>query len=225
MQWIKDIETAKSIDDLITPRSMLGRTDVPDNDMLDAMMTSAWRKLFDKQTHFRKKVIVEEQRAQNNHRFLRGRQIASMIYEYFPSGVYDGVQGLSDLFSIRLHNNNIQDFDPRWEQAILSTSDPRSDKILEGLHKSKLQDSTQLQAILAPYNQETIQSGGEPDCHRLRKYVKLHIDQTLKNKNFKFQNETVERGAVTKCYKGNKPFVDRRVGECLQWKANGSCSK
>ena len=40
MQWIKEIETAKSIDDLMTPRSTLGRTDFPDSVELDAMMAS-----------------------------------------------------------------------------------------------------------------------------------------------------------------------------------------
>ena len=150
VQWIKEIETAKSIDDLITPRSTLGRTDFPNYDELDAMMASALRKLFDRQAHFRKKVSVGEQRAQNNDRLLRGRQIAFMIYDHFRSiGSYDGDQGLSDLFSIRLHNGDNQDFDLRWEQAILSTSDPPADKILEGLYKSKLQDSTQLQTFLA----------------------------------------------------------------------------
>ena len=118
MQWIKEIETAKSIDDLITPRSTLGRTDFPDYYELDAMMGSALRKLLDWQTHFRKKETVEEQRAQNNDRLLKGRQIAFMIYDHCRSiGSYDGVQGLSDLFSIRLHNGGIQDFDLRWEPA------------------------------------------------------------------------------------------------------------
>ena len=64
MRWIKETEIAKSIDDLITPRSILGQTDIPDYDELDAMMASALKKLFDKHNHFRKKVSVEEQRAQ-----------------------------------------------------------------------------------------------------------------------------------------------------------------
>ena len=64
MQWIKENEIAKSIDDLLTPRSILGRTDFPDHDELDAIMASALKKLFDRFTHFRKKVRVEEQRAQ-----------------------------------------------------------------------------------------------------------------------------------------------------------------
>ena len=88
----------------------------------------------------------------------------------------------------------------------MSTNDPPANKILEGLYKSKLQDSTQLQSFLALYNQESIGNGGEPDYHRLRMCVKLHIDQTLRNKNVKIQNEIVEREAVTKGNKGNKPL-------------------
>ena len=69
MRWIKEIEIAKSIDDLITPRSILGKTDFPDCDELDAMMASALRKLYDRHTHFRKKVSVEEHRAQKTTDF------------------------------------------------------------------------------------------------------------------------------------------------------------
>ena len=35
MHWIKEIEIAKSVDDLVTSRSITGRTDFPDCDMLD----------------------------------------------------------------------------------------------------------------------------------------------------------------------------------------------
>ena len=34
-----------------------------------------------------------------------------------------------------------------------------------------------------------------------------------------------ERGVEPKSHKEEKPFVERRVGECFQWKAHGSCSK
>ena len=74
-------------------------------------MAAALRNLFDRQPHFRQKVSVEEQRAQNDDRFLRGRQIAFIIIDHFRStGFYDGNQGLSDLFSIQMHNDDIQDF-------------------------------------------------------------------------------------------------------------------
>ena len=82
-----------------------------------------WKDFSTKHVHFRKRVSVEEQRAQKYHRFLGGRQIAYMIHEHFrASGAYEAVQGLPDLFSIRLHNDDVQDFDVRWDQALLSVN-------------------------------------------------------------------------------------------------------
>ena len=71
LQWIKEIEAAKSLDDLITPKSITGK-DFPDYEELDLMMATALKRCYDKQTHFRKKISVEEQRAQKDNRFLRG---------------------------------------------------------------------------------------------------------------------------------------------------------
>ena len=45
MHWIKEVEIAKSIDELMTSRSMVRRRDFPDYDMLDATMASAFKKL------------------------------------------------------------------------------------------------------------------------------------------------------------------------------------
>ena len=84
LQWIKEIETAKSNDDLITPKSITGR-DFPDYDELVLKIAAALKNCFDRHTHFRKKASVEEQRSQNNDRFLRGRQIAFVIYDHFRS--------------------------------------------------------------------------------------------------------------------------------------------
>ena len=63
-----------------TPTSIPGE-DFPGYEELDLMMASALKRCHDKQTHFHKKINVEEQRAQNDNRFLRGRQIAYLIYE------------------------------------------------------------------------------------------------------------------------------------------------
>ena len=100
----------------MTSRSIVVRTDFPDYDMFDAMIASALKKLLT-HVHFRKRVSVEEQRAQKDDRFLRGRQISYMIYEHFRA---TGAQGLSDLFKIRLQNDDVQDFDTRWDQAFSS---------------------------------------------------------------------------------------------------------
>ena len=144
-----------------------------------------------------------------------------MVCEHFRS--YDGAQGLSDMFRIRLQNDDVQDFDVRWDQASLSFNDVPSEKILEGSYKSKLQESAQLHSdyidIVRPRNDSKWRT---TELSRLMTSVIIHIGQTMRNKNFKIQNEVVERGAVTKSCKGKKPFVERKVGECFQWKANGS---
>ena len=55
--------------------------------------------------------------------------------------------------------------------------------------------------------------------------ARLHIDQTMRTRNFRVRNEVVERGAVTKSQKGKKAYVERKVGERIQEKAEGQCSK
>ena len=144
--------------------------------MLDARIASALKKLLNTQTHFSMRVRVEEQCAQKHDRFLRGRQVAYMIYAHFrATGAYEAVQGLPDLFSLRLQNDDVQDFDVQWDEALLSASDMPSDVILEGLYKSKLQDSVQLQTVLAFCDQETVRSKGKPNYSQLKTAV--HIDQ------------------------------------------------
>ena len=55
-------------------------------------------------------------------------------------------------------------------------SEMPSDMILEGLYKSMIQNSVQLQTVLAFYDQETAQSTGQPNYQQLKTAVKLHID-------------------------------------------------
>ena len=57
------------------PTNSRHRDRFPDFGMLDAMIASALKKLLNTQIHFRKRVSVEEQRAQKHDRFLRGRDM------------------------------------------------------------------------------------------------------------------------------------------------------
>ena len=84
-----------------------------------------------------------------------------------------------------------------------------------------LQDQT----VLALCDQETVRNNGQTSCLRLKTAAKLHIDQMMRTQNFRVRNEVVERGSVTKSQKGKKAYVERKVGECFQWKAHGQCSK
>ena len=63
LQWIMEIETAKSLEALVTPKSITGK-DFFDYQELDLMVAAASKRCYDKHTHFRKKTSVEEKRAQ-----------------------------------------------------------------------------------------------------------------------------------------------------------------
>ena len=56
-------------------RSILGRNDFPNYDVLVAMIASALKRLLDKHIRFRKRVKVEEQRAQRYDLFSRGSKL------------------------------------------------------------------------------------------------------------------------------------------------------
>ena len=76
-------------------RSIDGK-DFTNFDMLDARIASALNKIIHP-THFKKKVSLEERKAQKEDRFLRGRQIAYMIYDYFRViGAHDTVLDYAD---------------------------------------------------------------------------------------------------------------------------------
>ena len=46
----------------------------------------------------------------------------------------------------------------------------------------------------------------------------------MRTRNFRVQNDVVERGQSPRVKKETKP-TERKVGECFQWKAHGQCSK
>ena len=72
---IKEVEMADSVDDLKSSHSIQGQTNVPNLGLLDARIASALNKII-QNSYFKKKVSLEEQQAQKEDRFLRGRQIA-----------------------------------------------------------------------------------------------------------------------------------------------------
>ena len=58
MLWIKEVEIAETIDELVTSRSITGQPNFPDFDTLDAMIASALKKLLNTHVHFRKRASV-----------------------------------------------------------------------------------------------------------------------------------------------------------------------
>ena len=170
-------------------------------------------------------VSLEEQKAQKEDRFLRGRQIAYLIYEYFRvTGANDSVENYAALFTIVLRINDIQEFDSKWDGILLSMTKIPSDDILEGLYKLRTRESEKLKTVLELYNLDMHQKKEGRDYDRLKTMVKRSIEQDIRNKNFGARNGNYERNAVVK-NQGTKQRGQRTPGDCWQWEANGQCSK
>ena len=223
MQWIKEVELVDSVDELKSSSSTRGIS-MPNFEVLDARIASALNKIIHN-SQFKRKISLEEQKAQKEDRFLRGRQIAYLIYEQFRvTGTHDSVVNYTDLFTISLRNDNIQEFDSKWDGILLSMTKIPHDDILEGLYKLRIRESEKLKTVLELYDLETHQKKLGPDYHRLKAMVKRSIEQEIRNQNFGDRSGNFEKNAVVK-NQGTKQRVQRILGDCWQWETNGQCVK
>ena len=212
-----------SVDDLKSLLSVRGIR-MPDFEVLDAKIASTLNRII-QNTRVKKKVSLEEMKAHKEDRFLRGRQIAYLIYEYFRvTGAHDSVENYADLFNIALRNDDIQEFDSKWDGISLSMTKVPPDNILEGLNKLKIREHEKLRTVLELYTMEIHQKKAQPDYHRLKTMVKRSIEQDLRIKNFEARIGNYERNAVVK-NQGTQQRGQRTLGDCWQLKTNGQCSK
>ena len=222
MLCIKEVEMVDSVDGLKSSHSIQGYSHLPNCEMLDARIAS-------EQDHpelvLQEEGQLEEQKAQNEDRFLRGRQIAYMIYDYFRvTGAHDTILDYADLFIITLRNDDVQEFDTRWDELQLSMSKIPSDDVLESVCKLRIRESFQRKTVLELYDMEIHQKVSMPKYRRLKTMVKRNKDQKLRLRNFDARNERIEIGAVFTNRRGLRG-VESGPGECHQWKAQGQCSR
>ena len=147
------MEMVDSVDDLRSSSSVRG-IQMPSFEVLDVRIASALNRIIHN-SHFKRRVSLEEQKAQKEDRFLRGRQIAYLIYEYLRvAGANDSVENYTDLFTIGLRNDDIQEFDSKWDGILLSMTKIQPDDILEGLYKLRIRESEKLKTVLELYDLE-----------------------------------------------------------------------
>ena len=92
-----------------------------------------------------------------------------MIYDYSRvTGAHDTVLDYADLFSVTLRDDNIQEFDTRWDEVLLSMSKIPSDDILQSLYKLRIRESYQLKIVLELYDMEIHQKISMLNYHKLR---------------------------------------------------------
>ena len=167
MLWIKEVEMVDSVDDFKTSRSIQGKTHFRIFDMLDVRIASTLNKII--QNSFKKQVSLEEQRAQKEDRFLRGEHIAYMIYDSFRvTGAHDTVLDYADLFTMTSRNDDVQEFDARWDEILLSMTTIPLDDVLQSLYKLRIRESEQLKTVLELYNMEIHQKISKTDYQRMK---------------------------------------------------------
>ena len=106
MLWVKEVEMVDSVDDLRFSSSTRGIS-MQNFEVLDARIASALNKII-QNSQCKRRINLEEQKAQKEDRFLREKQIVCLIYEYFQvTGANDSVKNYANLFAIALRNDDI----------------------------------------------------------------------------------------------------------------------
>ena len=155
MQWIKEVELVDTVDELRSSSSVRG-VSMPNFEALDARIALALNKIIH-DSHSKRRISLEEQKAQKEDRFLRGGQIGYLIYQCFRvTGANDSVENYDDLFIVVLRNDDIQEFDSKWDGILLSMTKILDD-IWERLHKFRIREFEKLKTVLELYDLETHQ--------------------------------------------------------------------
>ena len=168
MQWIKEVELVDSVDDLRSSLS-IRCISMQNFEILDARVVTLNKVIHI--SHFKRRITLEEQKAQKEDRLPRSRQIAYLIYEQFwVTGTDDSVENYTDLFTIALRNDDIQEFD----------------SIALDISKGCKIKNTSI--VLELYNMDTLQKKVGLDYHRLKTIVKRSIEQNLRMKKLEVRN-------------------------------------
>ena len=130
MLWIKEVEMVDSVDELKSSRSIAGKN-FPNLQKLDAKIASALNNII-QNSHFKKKVSLEEQESPEGGPVSTRKTDRLHDLRLFSSH-WRSVLDYADSFSITLRNDNVQDFDTRWDEILLSMTKIPSDDILESL--------------------------------------------------------------------------------------------
>ena len=130
-------------------------------------------------------VLEEKKRPKKRTVSFEVYRLPYLIYEQFRvTGTHDSVENYTDLFTISLRNDDIQEFDSKWDGILLSLTKIPHDDILEGLYKIRIRGAEKLKTVLELHDPETHQKKSGPDYHRFKTMVKRSIEQQIRNKNF-----------------------------------------
>ena len=172
--WIKEVDLVDSVDDfknfVINKRNFnakFGST--------CTRIASTLHKIIDN-SQFKRRVSLEEQKAQKEDRFFRGRQFACLIYEQFRVTGTVILSKTTPTYSLLFFQMTIFRNSIRSGMEFLSMTKIPPDDILEGLCKLRIRESEKFKTVLELYNMEVHQKKLGPDYHRLKTMVVRSIE-------------------------------------------------
>ena len=118
---IKEVELVDSVDELKSSSSTRGIS-MPNFEVLDARIASALNK-FIHNSHFKRKISLEEQKSPRKRTVsFEVDRLPYLIYgtNSGSTGTHDSVENYTDLFTIVLRNDDIQEVDSKWDGILLS---------------------------------------------------------------------------------------------------------
>ena len=125
---------------------------------------------------------------------LRGhfvpRRLLHIVYDYLKiNGTREALLDFNDLLSDQLKNDNVQGFDTKWDEVLLSMTEVPDEDTLEKVYKKQVHHSEDLKPLMALYQRDTVQIVEAASYSRLKEVVRQHVEQKIRDKSFNARNE------------------------------------
>ena len=106
--------------------------------MLDAKIPTVVKKIFEN-SNSKKKVYLEEQKAQTDYRCLLERKSAHMVYKQKRfTGTNETILENNAFMSVTLRGDDVQGFDKQSDEVLLSMREAPKNDTLESMYRQKL---------------------------------------------------------------------------------------
>ena len=135
------------MDDLESWRS-IRRTPGPNFELLDARIASALNKIIQNAPAQEKGQSGGNESSQRRPFPLRKPNNELPIFPGHWGKDNDSVENYADQFTVVLRNDDIQEFDSKWGEILLSMTQISSDDTLESLCELRVRESGELKAVL-----------------------------------------------------------------------------
>ena len=169
-EWLSMVEEATCIEDL------------EDDEEFDTLSVKIAAGLYENlRGDFKRQVATKEEELSKKHKMLNGRQLYYMILKDLERPTTEmELQTWEDLLTAELLNDNLRDFQTRWDRALMRVPEKPTDSFLENLYRRQVDKCSAFTHSMTMYNLELVQQGKKPSYERLYSMVVAYLnDQRL----------------------------------------------